>query len=89
MDILRLLNSSPLRPRTPLPPPLPRALIRKPKAPDLTRDQRRNVRLLYNIRWQYKDIYMFTSATTRQIQTVVSKATLRKRTSRPPLLSQA
>ena len=89
MDLLCILNSSPLRPRTPLPPPLPRPPICREKAPDLTRDQRRDIRLLREIGWKYRDIHAFTRATTNQIRTAVGKATPRKKTGRPPLLSQA
>jgi hypothetical protein len=49
MDLSRILNSSPLRLRTPPPPSLPRPPINREKAPDLTRDKRRDIRLLRDI----------------------------------------
>ena len=70
--------------------PILHPLIKRPKAPDLTRDQKRDVRLLYSIGWKFKEIHRQTKATYRQIKYAVStKATPTKRSGRPPILTQA
>lgn len=92
MYISRLLNSSPLRPRSTLPLPIPRAPIKHHKAPDLTRDQRRDILLLHDIGWKYKQIHCFTKATITQVHNTLKdggKATPRKRCGRAPILTQA
>ena len=71
-------------------PPGPRPPIRKPKAPALTRDQRRDVQLLRSLGWQYKAIRYHTSFEIRQIEYALKQpATPKKSTGRPPLLSHA
>ena len=64
--------------------------IRRKKAPDLTRDQRRDCQLLFSLSWSYTQIHNKFGYTLRQIQTACSneaRATLRKRGGRPPLLT--
>lgn len=75
-----------------LPTPLPRPPIRTPKAPTLSRDQRRDCQLLHNIGWSYSQIHRHTGYTIRQIQLACKpegRATPRKSTGRPPILTQA
>ena len=74
--------------------PIPYPLIRRPKAPDLSRDQRRDIRLLYSIGWSKTQIrrYLPYAPTIRQIQYIYSdniRATPTKRSGRPPVLTQA
>ena len=73
----------------PLPLPLPHPPIRPLKAADLTRDQRRDIKLLHSIGWSYSQIHRHTKATINQIPRAVVKATPQKRSGRPPLLTQA
>ena len=91
MDLsLILASTSPLRrtpPRRTPPRPPP---IRRPRASDLTRDQRRDIQLLRSLGWKYKDIERFTKATPSQVYTACTiRATPTKRPGRPPLLTQA
>jgi transposase len=70
--------------------PIPHPPIRRPKAPKLTRDQRRDVQLLRSLTWKYDDIRRFTGFTIRQIQTACTeRATPRKGTGAPRVLTQA
>ena len=71
--------------------PLPHPPIRKPKAPDLTRDQKRDCQLLHSIGWSYSQIHKQTSYSIYQIATVcqAEQATPKKRSGRPPVLTQA
>ena len=70
--------------------PIPHPPNKRQKAPDLTRDQRRDICLLHAIGWKYKDIHHHIGATYSQIQTSCStKATPTRRSGRPPILSQA
>jgi len=74
--------------------PIPHPPIRRPKAPDLSRDQRRDIRLLYSIGWSKTQIrrHLPYAPTIRQIQYVCSdniRATPTKRSGRPPVLTQA
>ncbi len=69
--------------------PIPHPSIRPSKAPELTRDQRRDIQLLSSIGWSYSQIRKHTKATISQIRTALIKATPRKRSGRPPLLTQA
>ena len=85
-----------LNPPLPLPEPLlgpiPHPPIRRPKAPDLTRDQRRDCQLLHSIGWSYSQIREQTRFTIRQIQgacQVGARSTPKKKSGRPPLLTQA
>ena len=49
--------------------PIPHPPIRAPKAPQLTRDQRRDYQLLHGIGWTHKQINnQFPQYTIRQIQ---------------------
>jgi len=64
-------------------------LVRRQKHPDLSRDQRRDVQLLHNIGWSYSQIHRHTSHSIQQIRTACQKATPRKRSGRPPILTQA
>jgi hypothetical protein len=50
--------------------PIPHPPIHRPKAPDLTRDQRRDIRLLYEIGWSYSQIrdHLLYRPTIRQIK---------------------
>ena len=87
--------SNPLRPATPEPTqnrPIPHPPIRRQRHPDLSRNQRRDCQLLHSIGWSYSQIRTYTSYTIRQIQLAckpISRATLQKRTGRPPVLTQA
>ena len=87
--------SNPLRPATPEPTqnrPILHPAIRRQRHPDLSRDQRRDCQLLHSIGWSYSQIRTYTSYTIRQIQLAckpMSRATPQKRTSRPPVLTQA
>jgi len=85
-----------LNPPLPLPGPslgpIPHPPIRRSKAPDLTRDQKRDCQLLHSIGWSYSQIYKQTGHTIRQIRGACqegARATPKKRTGRPPLLTQA
>jgi len=71
--------------------PLPHPPIRKPKAPDLTRDQKRDCQLLHSIGWSYSQIHKQTSYSIHQIATAcqAERATPKKRSGRPPVLTQA
>jgi hypothetical protein len=72
--------------------PIPHPPIHAPKAPTLTRDQRRDCQLLHSIGWSYSEIRLFTGHTVRQIGIACGpqgKATPKKSTGRPPLLTQA
>jgi hypothetical protein len=69
--------------------PCPHPPIRKEKALDLTRDQRRDVQFLHRIGWSYPQIHKHTGYTIRQIRTVGAKATPQKRSGRPPILTVA
>jgi transposase len=71
--------------------PIPHPPIRKPKAPDLTRDQRRDCQLLHLIGWSYSQIHKQTSFTIHQIAKAcqVERATPKKRSGRPSTLTQA
>ncbi|RDL37965.1 uncharacterized protein BP5553_05398 [Venustampulla echinocandica] len=74
----------------PLPPIIPRPPIRRPKAPQLTRDQRRDCQLLHSIGWSYSQIHRQTSYSIRQIGLACTiRATPKKKSGRPPILSQA
>jgi transposase len=71
--------------------PVPNPPIRRPKTPDLTRDQKHDCQLLYSIGWSYSQIHKQTSHTILQIQGAYqegARATPKKRTSRPPLFTQ-
>jgi len=60
------------------------------KSSYLTRDQRRDCQLLHSIGWSYNQIKRHTGYTVRQIQRACSnRATPKKRSGRPPVLSQA
>ena len=84
-----LASTSPLR-RTPPRRTPPRPPIRRLRASDLTRDQRRDIQLLRSLGWKYKDIERFTKATPSQVYTAYTiRATPTKRPGRPPLLTQA
>lgn len=84
-------------PSTPLPqlaslvPPL--APTKATRSSHTTRDQRRDIRLLYEIGWSYKQIhdYLPFHPTYEQIKYVVksSQATPKKKTGRRPILTQA
>ncbi|TVY56801.1 hypothetical protein LCER1_G002662 [Lachnellula cervina] len=76
-------------PSQPIPGPSSLPLRRRTRASDLTRDQRRDCILLSNIGWTYKQISDKFGFTIRQIQTACAKATPKKRSGRPPLLTQA
>ncbi|KAI0994030.1 hypothetical protein K3495_g14153 [Podosphaera aphanis] len=73
--------------------PIPRPSIKRPKAPDLTRDQRRDIRLFHSIDWSYKQIqdHLPFKPTFAQIRyaCLSVKATPTKRSGRPPVLTQA
>jgi hypothetical protein len=69
--------------------PCPHPPIHKQRASDLTRDQRRDVQLLYSIGWSYTQIHKKTSYTIRQIGKACSKATPQKRSGRLPVLTVA
>ena len=62
-----------------------------PKAPDLTRDQKRDCQLLYSIEWSYAQIHRQTGFTINQIGRACRALhpTPKKKTGRPPLLTQA
>ena len=80
-----------LRPQTP-PLPIPHPPIRRPKAPDLIRDKKRDIQLLHSIGWSYPQIERFTGHTYNQIANACRsgvRATPKKKSGRPPLLSQA
>ena len=47
--------------------PLPYPPIRRPRAPDLTRDQKRDCQLLHSIGWSYSQIHRQLGYTVRQI----------------------
>jgi transposase len=70
---------------------IPHPPIRKPKAPDLTRDQKRDCQLLHSIGWSYSQIRQKTGFTIHQVASAcqVDRPTPRKRGGRPPLLTQA
>jgi len=85
-----------LNPPLPLPEPslgpVPHPPIRRPKAPDLTRDQKRDCQLLHSIGWSYSQIHRQTGYTIRQIEGACrasARATPKKKSRRPPLLTQA
>ncbi|CZT48741.1 uncharacterized protein RSE6_09487 [Rhynchosporium secalis] len=62
------------------------------KAPELTRDQRRDITLLHSIGWSYSQIssYLPFTPTIRQINyTINTRATPKKKPGRPPILTQA
>jgi hypothetical protein len=66
--------------------------IRTPKAPSLSRDQKRDVQLLHSIGWSYSQIYKQTGFTVRQIYNACKaggRPTPQKSTGRPPILTQA
>lgn len=72
--------------------PIPHPPIRRPRAPELTRDQKRDCQLLHSIGWSYSQIHKHTGYTVRQIGGACSeqaRATPKKRDGRPPLLTQA
>ena len=71
--------------------PMPHPPIRRPKAPDLTRDQKRDCQLLHSIGWSYSQIHKKTSFTLNQVAHACQdlRATPRKRGGRPLILSQA
>ena len=71
--------------------PIPHPPLRKPKAPELTRDQRRDVLLLHSIGWSYSQIHKHTAYSIDQIGRAcrADRPTPRKRSGRPPLLTQA
>jgi transposase len=69
--------------------PIPHPPIRRIKAADLTRDQRRDIRLLHSIGWSYSKIRIHTKATIKQIRTALVRGTPQKRSGRPPILTQA
>lgn len=76
-----------------LPPP-PRPLPQSTKASHSTRDQRRDIRLLHDIGWSYKQIseQLDFHPTFRQIKYAVKdpvRATPKKKTGRNPVLTQA
>jgi hypothetical protein len=64
--------------------------ICRPKQSDLTRDQRRDCQLLSRIKQSYSEIQRNTRYTIRQIQKAcTTTVTSRKRSGRPPVLTQA
>jgi len=71
--------------------PIPHPPIRRPKAPDLTRDQKRDCQLLHSIGWSYGQIRTKTGYTIDQIVRAyrADRPTPRKRGGRPPILTQA
>jgi transposase len=71
--------------------PIPHPPIRRPKAPDLTRDQKRDCQLLHSIGWSYGQIRTKTGYTIDQIARAcrADRPTPRKRGGRPPILTQA
>ena len=88
-DIVLCPPTEPLRPPSEPLGPMPHPPIRPPKATHLTRDQRRDIQLLHSIGWSYSQIHRQTKATLNQIRTTIVKATPRKRSGRPPLLTQS
>ena len=73
--------------------PILQPSIKRPKAPDLKRDQRRDIRLFHSIDWSYKQIqdHLPFKPTFAQIRyaCLSVKATPTKRSGRPPVLTQA
>ena len=71
--------------------PVPHPPIRRSKASDLTRDQRRDCQLLHSIGWSYSQIHRKTGFTLHQIAGAcqADRPTPRKRNGRPPILTQA
>ncbi|KAH6679002.1 hypothetical protein B0J14DRAFT_579812 [Halenospora varia] len=69
--------------------PIPHPPICQPKALTLTRDQRRDCQLLHSIGWSYRQIHTHTRRMIRQIGSACAKATPKKSSGRPPLLTQA
>jgi hypothetical protein len=62
------------------------------KSPDLTRDQKRDCRLLHSIGWSYSQIHRQLGYTVRQIGGACregTQVTPKKRSGRPPVLTQA
>jgi hypothetical protein len=68
-----------------------RPLLYRPKASDLTRDQKRDCQLLHSIGWSYSQIRVYKGFTVRQIQRACTAIQVipKKRSGRPPLLTQA
>ena len=71
--------------------PIPHPPIRRTKALDLTRDQKRDCQLLHSIGWSYSQIHKETGYTIQQIGHAcrADRPTPCKRGGRPPLLTQA
>ena len=70
--------------------PIPCPPFARQKHPDLSRDQRRDVRILHSIGWSYSQIHRQTGYTLRQIGFAYrTQATPTKRSGRPPVLTQA
>ena len=90
MDISQLLNPS--SPSTESTPPIPHPPIRRPKATELSRDQRRDIQLLRSIGWKYDAIckHLEFRPTKHQVRKACSsRPTPTKRVGRPPVLTQA
>ena len=86
--VLSILNPSLQEPLGPIPCPP----IRQQRAPELTRDQKRDCQLLSSIGWTYAQIHKQYGYTIRQIGGACyngAQATPRKRSGRPPILIQA
>ena len=74
--------------------PFPHPPIQRRKAPELTRDQRRDITLLHSIGWSYNQIrtHLSFQPTFDQIKYACKsrvKSTPKKRSGRPPVLTQA
>ena len=79
-----------LRPITPLGTSIPHPPIRRSKASNLSRDQRRDVQLLHIIGWSYTQIEKHIGYTYSQIGNAYRlRATPKKKSGRPPILSPA
>ena len=69
--------------------PIPHPPLQKSRPKRLTRDQRRDCQLLRSIGWKYQDIHRHTGHSYHQIQYACSgKATPKKSSGRPPILTQ-
>ena len=74
--------------------PIPHPPIKQTRASHLTRDQRRDIQLLYRIGWSYQHIRnaLPFHPTIRQVNYAckeTTQATPQKRSGRPPILTQA
>jgi hypothetical protein len=72
--------------------PIPHPPIRRPRAPELTRDPKRDCQLLLSIGWSYSQIHKQIGYAIRQIGGACSeeaRATPKKRSGRPTILTQA